>query len=233
DASPTELLTYEFEQGGESSAVAQLRWETKRVPLRIEVPNVDEVYYASMKRELQSWPGFDYQNWQTAAQFCADAKIHLDEALVWANRAIESPFRGGSPGKVEFSTLRTKAAVLEAMGRDAEAAQVTQRALHLPGNEVIPVALYGFQLLARARAKDAAEVFQLVQKQHPEDRYWSYVGLARSYAALGERPRAIAAWKVALANVPDGQTFNVPRFTRMLHDLEAAAAVPPSRRSGR
>ena len=58
---------------------------------------------------------------QNAARFCASKKINLEEALVWANKAINDPFRGAAFGVRDFSTLSTKAAVLRALGRDAEA----------------------------------------------------------------------------------------------------------------
>ena len=52
-------------------------------------------------------------------QFCADSKINLEEALLWADKAINGPFRGATVGHEDFSTLSTKAAVLEAMGRES------------------------------------------------------------------------------------------------------------------
>jgi hypothetical protein len=75
--------------------VAYLQWEKKRVPFKIEVPNVNALYVAKMRQDLQSWAGFNYQDWQTAAQFCADNKIHLEEALIWADKAINGPVPGG------------------------------------------------------------------------------------------------------------------------------------------
>jgi tetratricopeptide (TPR) repeat protein len=48
---------------------------------------------AQIRRDLQSWPGFKYQNWQIAAQFCASRKINLEEALVWADKALTEPFK--------------------------------------------------------------------------------------------------------------------------------------------
>ena len=94
DAPFTEYLTYGFEDRLPASAVAFLQWENKRVPFKIEVPNVNDIYVAQIRKDLQSWPGFNYVNWQNAAQFCADNKVNLEEALVWADKAIKEPFRG-------------------------------------------------------------------------------------------------------------------------------------------
>ncbi|HEU5217554.1 MAG TPA: DUF2911 domain-containing protein, partial [Gemmatimonadales bacterium] len=94
----TEFLTYGFDNREPNAAVAYLQWENKRVPLKIDVPNVNELYVAQMHSDLLSWPGFNYQNWQAAAQFAANNGVDLDEALVWADKAISEPFRNGAPG---------------------------------------------------------------------------------------------------------------------------------------
>src|SRR5205823_3707793 len=83
--------------------------------VKIEVPNVNELYAAELRKQLQGWAGFNYRSWQQAAQFCADNKVNLQEALVWADKAINEPFRGAAIGREDFSTLSTKAAVLTAM----------------------------------------------------------------------------------------------------------------------
>lgn len=76
DATSTEFLTYGFDERQPASAVAFLEWEKKRIPFKIEVPNVNELYVEQIRKNLLSWPGFNYQNWQNAAQFCADNKIN-------------------------------------------------------------------------------------------------------------------------------------------------------------
>jgi hypothetical protein len=116
-AAHTPFLTYGFDERQSDSTVAFLQWEDRRIAFTIAVPNSDELYVAQMRQELLGWPGFNYQNWQTAAQFCADHKINLEEALIWAGRAIDEPFRAAALGRVDFSTLQTKAAVLQALGR--------------------------------------------------------------------------------------------------------------------
>src|SRR3984893_6441305 len=117
DAPYAEFMTFGFDERRPASAVAFLQWEKKRIPFKIEVPTINQVYVDQMREDLLSWPGFNYQNWQTAAQFCADNKINLEEALAWAEKAIHEPFRGATFGVEDFSTVSTKAAVLDAMGR--------------------------------------------------------------------------------------------------------------------
>lgn len=219
----TEFMTFGFDERLPGSAVAYLQWEKKRVPLKIEVPNVNEVYVAQIRRQLQAWPGFNYRNWQQAAQFCADNKINLDEALVWADKAIKEPFRGAVQGREDFSTLRTKAAVLSAMGRDSEADATMDKALQKPGSDVAAVHQYGTSLLRAGKKEKAMEVFKLNAQQHPEEKFTTYVGLARGYTALGDKANAIKNWETALQNVPDSQKPNLPVYEKALKDLKSGS----------
>jgi hypothetical protein len=220
DAPFTEFMTFSFDDRLPGSAVASLQWEKKRVPLKIDVPNVNELYAGEIRKQLQSWPGFNYRNWQQAAQFCADHKVNLDEALVWADKAIKEPFRGAVQGREDFSTLRTKAAVLTAMGRDAEADPIMDKALHMPGGDVTTVHQYGVSLLRAGKKEKAMEVFKLNAQQHPEEKFTTYVGLARGYAAIGDKQKAISNWETALQNVPENQKSNLPVYEKALKELK-------------
>ena len=202
DAPFTEFLTYGFDERLPNSAMAFLQWEKKRIPFKVEVPNVNELYVAKLRQELQSWPGFRYEDWQTAAQFCADNKINLEEALTWADKAISAPFRGATVGHEDFSTLQTKAAVLSAMGRDAEADAVMQKALHLPGTDAVNVYQYAMGLLRDGKNTKAMEAFALNRQQHPEEKFWTNLGLARGYTATGDKKNAIVSWEIVVHNVP-------------------------------
>ena len=220
DAPFTEYLTFGFDERLPDSATAYVQWENKRVPLKIDVPNVNDLYVAQLRKELQSWQGFNYRNWQAAAQFCADNKVNLDEALVWADKAIHEPFRGDPLGKEDFSTLQTKAAVLMAMGKEADAEATMQQALHLPATDPMQVHQYGLRLLRAGKKEKAMEVFRLNFDQHPQDKFYRYVGLARGYTALGDKENAIKNWEAALQNIPDSQKANAPVYEKALHDLQ-------------
>ncbi|HTK28584.1 MAG TPA: DUF2911 domain-containing protein [Vicinamibacterales bacterium] len=217
----TEFLTYGFDNRRLSSAVAFMQWENKRVAMTIDVPDAIGVYVAAMRKELLGWPGFNYQNWQRAAQFCADNKVNLDEALVWADKAISDPFRGAAQGREDFSTLQTKAAVLHAMNREPEADVVMDKAVRLAGTPAMPIHQYGLRLLAAGRNDRAMAIFRLNRQQHPEDTFVTYVGLARGYASTGDKKNAIANWEIAIRNIPDSQKPNLPVYQKALNDLKS------------
>jgi Protein of unknown function (DUF2911) len=216
----TEFLTYGFDERLPNSAVAYLQWEKKRIPFKIEVPNVNEFYVARMRQELQSWPGFNYQDWQTAAQFCADNKVNLEEALTWAEKAINAPFRGATVGHEDFSTLSTKAAVLEAMGREADADAVMKKALHVPGTDAYSIYAYGMGLLRKDKKSKAMEVFTFNRQQHSDDKFWTSLGLARGYTAIGDKKNAIANWDVVLRNVPANLSNRTAAYEAALKKLK-------------
>ncbi|HEV8493874.1 MAG TPA: DUF2911 domain-containing protein, partial [Candidatus Angelobacter sp.] len=223
DAPFTEFLTYGFDDRKPDSTVAFLQWEKKRIPFKIEVPNVNELYVAKIRQELESWPGFRYEDWQTAAQFCADNKINLEEALTWADKAISGPFRGATVGHEEFSTLQTKAAVLSAMGRNTEAEAVMQKALHLPGTEAYSIYAYGMGLLRDGKKDKAMEVFHTNQRQHAEEKFWTALGLARGYTAIGDKKNAIASWELVLRNVPSNLSNRTAAFEQALKKLKESS----------
>ena len=220
DAPFTEFLTYSFDDRVPNSATAFLQWENKRISFKMEVPNVNDIYVAKIRADLQGWPGFNYVNWQNAAQFCADNKVNLEEALVWAEKAIKEPFRGTPPGREDFSTLQTKAAVLTAMGKEAEANAIMDKAMRLPATEAVAIHRYAMGLLRGGKKEKAMEIFQFNFKQHPDEKFYTYVGLARGYTAMGDKEKAIKNWEIALQNVPESQKANRPVYEKALKDLK-------------
>jgi len=220
DAAYTEFMTFGFDDRRPDSAVAYLQWELKRISFKINVPNSNELYVEAIRRDLQGWPGFNYQNWQQAAQFCANRKINLEEALVWADRAIHEPFRGvARGGRVEFGTLRTKASVLEAMGRTDEADALTEQALGLPNKDLLAVYFYGSGLLNAGKKDKALRVFKINAAEHPEEKFWTYLGLAQAFTATGDKSNAIQNWEKVLQAVPDGNRAEIPDYQKTLRGL--------------
>lgn len=225
DAPFTEDLTYGFEERRPSSTVAFLQWEKKHIPFKIEVHDVNGLYVAKMREQLQSWAGFQYQDWQNAAQFCADNKANLEEALTWADKAISGPFRGATVGHRDFSTLMTKASVLEAMGRTPEADVVMDDAMRLPGTDSVQFFIYTMRLLRNGRKERALKVAQWSKQQHPEDKYWPYLSLARSYVAAGDKKNAIENWEVVLRNIPPDMVSRTATYQETLNKLKESSGA--------
>ena len=145
--------------------------------------------------------------------------INLDEALVWAEKAINEPFRNAAQGRKDFYTLKTKAAVLRAMGRDGDADSVMDEAVATDDAPVIGIHQYGTSLIAAGRKDKAMTIFMLNRQRHRDEMFVTYVGLARGYTALGDTSKAIANWEIALKNIPESQKVNLPVYEQALKAL--------------
>ncbi len=218
DAPYTEYLTYGFDERETASATAFLQWENKRISFKIEVPDANSLYVTKMREELRgTTTGFNYQSWMTAAQFCAQHKINLDEALTWADVAISGVFIG----QEDFFSLQTKALVLQAMGRDNEADVLMEKAIKMPSASLMAVHQYGRSLLASGKNQKALDVFKLNKQLHPEDKFTTFVGLARGYAANGDKKNAIKNWEAAIKNLPADQQGNKGAYEAELNKLKS------------
>jgi tetratricopeptide (TPR) repeat protein len=216
DAEYAEWLTYGFDDRKPNSAVAYLQWENKKIPFKIEVPNINEIYLTKMREELRNSIGFDYRNWMFAAQFCVQNKTNLEEALVWAENAITLPFIGTE----DFNSLQTKAQVLDALGRTAEADAAMDKAIKHPTATTMLIHQYGKTLLTAGKNQKAMDIFLLNRKMHPDDKFTTYVGLARGYTALGDKKSAIKNWETAIKNLPEDQKRNLTFYEGELKKLK-------------
>jgi len=145
--------------------------------------------------------------------------INLEEALVWAEKAINEPFRNAAQGRKDFYTLKTKVAVVRAMGRDGDADSVMDQAVARDDAPVIGIHQYGTSLITAGRKDKAMTIFMLNRQRHRDDMFVTYVGLARGYTALGDTSKAIANWEIALKNIPENQKVNLPVYEQALKAL--------------
>jgi tetratricopeptide (TPR) repeat protein len=77
------------------------------------------------------------------------------------------------------------------------------------------------RLLRGGKKEKAMEIFQFNLKQHPDEKFYTYVGLARGYTVMGDKEKAIKNWEIALQNVPESQKSNRPVYEKALQDLKA------------
>jgi hypothetical protein len=195
-----EWLTYEFTARRPAEATAELEWEELAVPFNIKVDNVNDIYITKLRQELTGGAGFNPQAYDAAAQFCVQAGTHLEDALNWADLAIKMPFAG----QTNFDTLSTKAQVLSKMGRESEAKEIMQTAVHHPTATTLDIHQYGRQLLAAKKTQEALEIFKLNAERNGET--WPVnVGLARGYMAAGDYKKAAEYAQKAAAQAPDKQ----------------------------
>lgn len=193
-----EWLTYEFTDRQPESCVAALMWENLQVPMRFKVENMVQVYVESIRRQLRSDIGFNYLSWVDGANYCVANNTDLEEALTWANYAIEEPFFG----RKNFTSYSCKAGVLNALGRTAEADSVMHLAVNDPGAAIMDIHLYARGLQAQKKFAQALEIFQINYNKHPESPVTN-LGLARGYSSTGDYKNALKYAKAGLKLNPD------------------------------
>jgi len=213
-----EYLAYEFPLRKSAEAVAELQWEELGVPFAIKVPNVSDIYISRLSEELTSVPGFSWQGFQNAAQYCLQENTHLDQGLKWADDSISKPFIG----EANFTTLSTKAQILTKLGRDQESHSIMESAIKLPSATPLAIHQYGRQLLAEKKVDEALAVFQYNATRYP-DQWPVHVGLARGYAAKGDTKQALEHARKGLAQAPD--PLNKQSLEAMVKALESGQPI--------
>nr|MCU0353829.1 DUF2911 domain-containing protein [Cytophagales bacterium] len=210
-----ERLTYAFTDQTDNSAIVALTWEKLTIPFKVETDLV-KTQLASFRHELRTDKGFTWQAWTQAANFCADHNTNLPEALNWASTAINGTFIG----QKNFTTLRTKARILELTGQSAEAATLMKEAM--PMGNVTEIHQYARQLIALKQPKEALAVFQMNAKKHPSE-FTTAMGLVRGFSATGDYKNALKFAKAALPKAPDSN--NKAALENMIKTLEQGKDV--------
>ncbi len=88
-----------------------------------------------------------WQAWNQAAAYCAANKTNLEEGLMWADSSLSSFSAEAS----NFTAWQTKAAILDSLGRKAEAAEVMKKAYAFDGHDTGYT--YGYSLVSHERSK--------------------------------------------------------------------------------
>lgn len=207
-----EWLKYEFADQTPSSATVLLEWEKVAIPFRIEV-DVIKTQLASFRKELRgdkALPGL-WQPWNQAAAFCAANKTNLEEGLKWADSATSFIFGGST----SFTPWQTKAALLDSMGRTAEADAIMKKAL--PYADQFEAYVYASGLVTAKRPKEAFEVFRVNYDRFPNTLFTN-LGMASGYSALGDYKKALDFAQKALPQAKGGNKLEVERNIRDLQN---------------
>jgi len=193
----TEWLTYEFTDRQPAGATLVLKWENMSLPMKIEVPNMTDLYLANMRNELRSTAGFGWQGFNSAANYCLQNNTNLEEALGWIEQGISAPFIG----EANFQTLSTKSLLLYALNKDTEGKETMNAAL---AHDSQPFTLYQFgsNLIQQNKNEEAYEFFKKVYDKHP-DTWMSHAGLAAGLRVTGKKDKALVHYNKALEGAPD------------------------------
>jgi len=205
DAPLTEMLTYDFINLTKTSAELVLNWEKKQFPVKIEFA-VDDIVMKNAEEELKGAKGFVWQGYFNAAAYALQNKVNYDEALVWIDKAIAT--------QKNFLTLNTKADILRALNKTADADKTMSDALAV-ANE-LDMNAYGYQLLANNQQDKAIDIFILNTQKNPKSaNVWDSLGEA--YALKGDKKNAIINFKKSLSlNPPAATKANSEKYLKQL-----------------
>ncbi|MCU1347976.1 MAG: hypothetical protein JWO56_1006 [Acidobacteria bacterium] len=193
-----DYLTYEFTDREPAKATAVLKWDELQLPWTITVDDPNEVWLASISNELRGGGSGDYHNWLAASRFAQQNKVGLPQALQWAQMAVNGTFIGNA----NFNTLSNLADAQQANGLTAEAAKTRELALNDASASATDLHQYARQLQLQGKNDEAAKVFELNAKRHPN--VWPVnVGLARASTIHGKKADALKYAKVAMTQAPD------------------------------
>ena len=213
-----EWLTYEFTARKPAETTVEMQWEDLAVPLTLKLDNIDNIYVARLREELERVPGFHYKGYAAAAMYCVQANTHLDQALQWAEAAVSMP----GIGQPNFETLSTKSQVLAKMGRQADADTAMQAAIHHPTASPFDFHVYGRQLITEKKYQEALAVFKLSAERNG-DAWPVHVGLARGYSGVGDVKTALEHARKALEQAPD--PLNRDSLQAMVKTLAAGQPI--------
>jgi tetratricopeptide (TPR) repeat protein len=204
-----EWLKYEFVDQTDNSATIAMSWEKRMIAFKVEA-DTKGLQIAAFKSDFRTTrPYYDYIS---AANYCIQNNVELEQALAWMDRAIY--FR--IMGEKNFRSLSTKAAVLTKMGRMDEAKKVMDEAL--PMGSVLDVHFYGRGLLNQNQSAEAFKVFKLNYDKNPNE-FTTHIGMARGYSALADYKKAMNFLKTALPKAPDdGGKRNVEAMIKKLEE---------------
>ena len=106
------------------------------------------------------------------------------------------------------------------MGNQEEADAVMDEAIKDPTASVTDIHQYARSLIVAGRNEKALEVFEFNRKAHPDDTFTTYVGLARGYAGVGNKKKAIKNWETAIKNLPENQKSNLAYYEAEMKKLQ-------------
>ncbi|MES2796568.1 MAG: DUF2911 domain-containing protein [Bacteroidota bacterium] len=190
-----EYLKYEFINHKEKECTVALQWEKLSIPFKIEV-DVENIVVNKFREQLKGYKGFSGVNLMQASQYCVNKGINLDEALVWATKAVAA----GNGGQKSFATLNNLANAYAKMNRNVQADSVMNEAI--PMASAAQIGQYARQLIALKRADKALDVLNAAKTKFGEVFPISN-SLIYAYSAKGDFKNALLFAQKAIEKVPN------------------------------
>jgi len=192
-----EWLIYSFDEVTPNSTTASLKWDKLKVPFEIKIDLHKEVI-DDINIQLTGLPGFFWQAWNQAANYCYTNSYDLEQGLRWVDQSINI-------NKTATNTF-TKALILQDLGKTDEAAELKKEAFAIATEAEINN--LGYQLLNAGKIDQAIEAFKKNTELHPDS--WNvWDSLAEGYMNKGDKKQATDYYKKALGMAPENQRARI------------------------
>ncbi len=189
-----EQLSYGFEAVSATEGTLALHWADLKVPVKLSV-DTPALAINKIKNDLRHLPGFNWQGWNSAANYCLQNGVDLEQGLAWSEQSINR-----NPNAVN---LFVKAGILTALERVDEGKSTEQEAFELASEAQVNAFGYNY-LFQRNDVDRALEIFQFNVDKNPES--WNaHDSLAEALATKGDTEAAIANYRKALEMAPEAQ----------------------------
>jgi tetratricopeptide (TPR) repeat protein len=189
-----EWLVFGFDNFEAASATAFMAWGEIRVSFTIAFDQ-HELVLSTYKEKLTGMAGFFNGPWATAARYCMQNEVNLDEAMVWIDKALA--MNGGDT----FNNKSVKAGLLTLAGKDEEGKALMDASLaDATENEINN---YGYQLMGQGKLDEAIKLFRINVKNHPDSwNVWDSLGegLRNNGDIKGAKENYEKAYEMAPAN---------------------------------
>ena len=203
-----DALAYDFDDLKSDSAVVTMRWDKVAVPFKVHV-NVNDIVTASIHRQIHGLNQYYWEGWDDAAGYFLANKINLDEALKDEDQSIQAEER--------YDNLMNKSKILDAMGRQQDAAAFKEKALDKAS--AVQLYVYARQLQGEKKQDEALKIYESNAKKFPE--YWtSHLGLARVYSAKGDFDNAVKELKLSMPGAPEANMSALQGYLKRLQAKE-------------
>src|SRR5215472_371665 len=203
-----DALAYDFDDVKPDATVVTMRWDKVAVPFKVHV-DVNAVVTAGIHKQLYGLNQYYWEGWDDAAGYFLANKINLDDALKYEDLSIQNEER--------YDNLMSKSKILEAMGRQQDAA--TFRTQALDKANPLQLYVYGRQLQGDKKQDEATAIYRSNAKKFP-DSWTSHLGLARVYSAQGDFDSAVKEGKLSLAGAPDTNKSALEGLVKRLENKE-------------
>tara|TARA_R110001599_G_scaffold229588_1_gene428807 strand:- start:10437 stop:11594 length:1158 start_codon:yes stop_codon:yes gene_type:complete len=190
--SNTERLVYSFQEVSETTTKVVLDWEKKRIPFTVGF-DTHGMVMTDLSAYLSDTTGLTWRDYNRAAAYAATNSVNLSDGMSWIEKSLAM--------ETNYTNLSTKADLLSAQGKTAEASDLKNNALELSTTTADNYYSHGTRLITMGQLEEAMTIFNRQNERWP-DHWLTAHGYGRIYSAIGDYNKALSYEQVALTKAP-------------------------------